>query len=163
MDAGKILVAQSNGIYIVKFVGDVRLNLCSTLDKYTDQMFANSDFNTVIIDLTETQCIDSTSLGQLAKISILYKKKYEQVPTIISTNSDINRILTSMGFDKVFNIIKELVSKIEYLDQQELPQLDAADENDMKNRVLEAHKLLMDMNQSNHDAFQDLVNSLEEN
>jgi hypothetical protein len=33
----------------------------------------------------------------------------------------------------------------------------------MKDRVLEAHKLLMDMNQNNYDAFQDLVNSLEEN
>ncbi|MFT6261988.1 MAG: anti-anti-sigma factor [Bermanella sp.] len=162
MDAGKILVAQSNGIYIVKFVGDVRLNLCSTLDKYTDKMFESDAFKTVIIDLTETQCIDSTSLGQLAKISILYNKQYGQVPTIISTNGDINRILTSMGFDKVFHIIKELVSKVEYLDQQELA-VTAVDEQEMKDRVLEAHKLLMDMNQNNYDAFQDLVNSLEEN
>lgn len=160
MDAGKILVAQSQGIYIVKFVGDVRLNLCSTLDKYTDQMFESEAFKTVIIDLTETQCIDSTSLGQLAKISILYKAKYGQVPTIISTNDDINRILNSMGFDKVFYIIKELVSKVEHLD--ELP-IEAVDELEVKNRVLEAHKFLMDMNQNNHAAFQDLVNSLEEN
>jgi anti-anti-sigma factor len=162
MDAGKILVAQSNGIYIVKFVGDVRLNLCSTLDKYTDKMFESDAFKTVIIDLTETQCIDSTSLGQLAKISILYKKQYGQVPTIISTNGDINRILTSMGFDQVFHIIKELVSKVEYLDQQELA-VEVINEQEMKDRVLEAHKLLMDMNQNNYDAFQDLVNSLEEN
>jgi anti-anti-sigma factor len=162
MDAGKILVAQSNGIYIVKFVGDVRLNLCSTLDKYTDEMFESDAFKTVIIDLTETQCIDSTSLGQLAKISILYKKQYGQVPTIISTNGDINRILTSMGFDQVFHIIKELVSKVEYLDQQELA-VEVINEQEMKDRVLEAHKLLMDMNQNNYDAFQDLVNSLEEN
>jgi anti-anti-sigma factor len=162
MDAGKILVAQSNGIYIVKFVGDVRLNLCSTLDKYTDKMFESDAFKTVIIDLTETQCIDSTSLGQLAMISILYIKKYVMVPTIISTNGDINRILTSMGFDQVFHIIKELVSKVEYLDQQELA-VEVINEQEMKDRVLEAHKLLMDMNQNNYDAFQDLVNSLEEN
>lgn len=159
MDAGKILVAQSQGIYIVKFVGDVRLNLCTTLDQYTDQMFANERFKTVIIDLTETQCIDSTSLGQLAKISILYKEKYGQLPTIISTRDDINRILTSMGFDKVFYIVRELVSKVEYL--EELPQQTVSEE-EMKSRVLEAHKLLMDMNQNNRAAFKDLVKSLEE-
>lgn len=159
MDAGKILVAQSQGIYIVKFVGDVRLNLCSTLDKYTDEMFENNMFKTVIIDLSETQCIDSTSLGQLAKISILYKEKLGQVPTIISTSDDINRILSSMGFDSVFHIVNELVSKVEYLD--ELP-VEAVNEGEMKSRVLEAHKFLMDMNQNNRDAFQDLVNSLEE-
>ena len=160
MNTGKILVAQSQGIYIIKFVGDVRLNLCSTLDQYTDHMFDSEEFKTVIIDLTETQCIDSTSLGQLAKISILYKEKYGQLPTIISTQDDINRILLSMGFDQVFYIVKELVSRVEYLD--ELP-LKSVDEAEMKQRVLEAHKLLMDMNQNNRDAFQDLVNSLEEN
>lgn len=160
MNTGKILVAQTQGIYIIKFVGDVRLSLCSTLDQFTDQMFESDEFKTVIIDLTETQCIDSTSLGQLAKISILYKEKYGQLPTIISTQDDINRILMSMGFDQVFYIVKELVSHVEYLD--ELP-LKSVDEAEMKKRVLEAHKLLMDMNQNNRDAFQDLVNSLEEN
>jgi len=123
-------------------------------------MFENEDFKTVIIDLTETQCIDSTSLGQLAKISILYKEKYGQLPTIISTQDDINRILLSMGFDQVFYIVHELVSHVEYLD--ELP-LKSVDEAEMKQRVLEAHKLLMEMNDSNRDAFQDLVKSLEDN
>jgi len=160
MNTGKILVAQSQGIYIIKFVGDVRLSLCSTLDQFTDKMFESEDFKTVIIDLTETQCIDSTSLGQLAKISILYKEKYGQLPTIISTQDDINRILLSMGFDQVFYIVKELVSHVEYLD--ELP-LKSVDESEMKKRVLEAHKFLMDMNQNNREAFQDLVDSLEEN
>jgi len=160
MNTGKILVAQSQGIYIIKFVGDVRLNLCGTLDQYTDQMFESEDFKTVIIDLTETQCIDSTSLGQLAKISILYKEKFGQLPTIISTRDDINRILLSMGFDQVFYIVHELVSQVEYLD--ELP-LKSVNEEEMKDRVLEAHKLLMDMNENNRDAFQDLVKSLEDN
>lgn len=159
MNTGKILVAQSQGIYIIKFVGDVRLNLCGTLDQYTDEMFGSEKFKTVIIDLTETQCIDSTSLGQLAKISILYKEKYGQLPTIISTQDDINRILLSMGFDQVFYIVHELVSQVEYLD--ELP-LKSVDEDEMKKRVLEAHKLLMDMNDNNREAFQDLVNSLED-
>jgi len=118
------------------------------------------DFKTVIIDLTETQCIDSTSLGQLAKISIMYKEKFGQLPTIISINDDINRILMSMGFDKVFYIIKELVSKVEYLD--ELP-LKSVNESEMETRVLNAHKLLMDVNDNNRDAFQDLVKSLEDN
>ena len=65
-----------------------------------------------------------------------------------------------MGFDKVFYIVKELVSRVEYLD--ELP-VESANEDEMKDRVLEAHKFLMDMNQNNRAAFQDLVNSLEEN
>lgn len=158
MDAGKILVAQSKGIYILKFTGDVRLSLCSTLDQYIDRMFADSQFKTVIIDLTETQCIDSTSLGLLAKISILFKERFNQIPTITSTNDDINRILSSMGFEQVFHIVKQLVSKVEHLD--ELPAKTVS-EVDMRDTVLEAHKLLMSLNETNRAAFQDLVNSLE--
>lgn len=160
MDTGKILVAQSQGIYIIKFIGDVRLSLCSTLDQFTDALFAKDQFKTVIIDLTETQCIDSTTLGQLAKISILYKEKFDSLPTIISTNPDINRILQSMGFDQVFYIVKELVSHVEYLD--ELPQK-TVDESEMKQRVIEAHRLLMSLNDTNREAFQDLVQNLEDN
>ncbi len=159
MNTGKILVAQSQGIYIVKFIGDVRLNLCTTLDQYTDNMFKDDTFKTVIIDLTETLCIDSTSLGQLAKISILYKEKHGQIPTIVSTNEDIKRILMSMGFDKVFYIVKELISHVAFLD--ELP-LESVDEQEMKIQVLKAHKLLMELNQNNRLAFHDLVKSLEE-
>jgi len=59
----------------------------------------------------------------------------------------------------VFYIVKELVSKVEYLD--ELPT-QTVDEEAMRRHVLEAHKLLMDMNESNREAFKDLVDSLEE-
>ena len=96
----------------------------------------------------------------MAKISILYKERFDSLPTIISTNPDINRILQSMGFDQVFYIVKELVSHLEYLD--ELPQK-TVDESEMKQRVIEAHRLLMSLNENNREAFQDLVQNLEEN
>ena len=105
MDAGKILVAQSQGIYIVKFVGDVRLNLCSTLDKYTDEMFENEAFKTVIIDLSETQCIDSTSLGQLAKISIL-------VSNCSRLSDVINDVWYWLGNTSLFSMALNSASKL---------------------------------------------------
>ncbi len=160
MDTGKILVAHKLGIYIVKFIGDVRLSLCSTLDQYTDRMFEDADFKTVIIDLTETLCIDSTSLGQLAKISILYKEKFSSLPTIVSTQEDINRILKSMGFDKVFHIVQDSEPQLECLDEL---AVQSVDEQEMKEQVIKAHKLLMDLNDNNRAAFQDLVKSLEDN
>ena len=44
MDNGKILVAEQDGIHIVKFLGDVRLTLCPTLDQYIDTIFENNYF-----------------------------------------------------------------------------------------------------------------------
>ena len=38
--AGRILVAEHDGVYMIKFEGDVRLTLCATVDQYLDRMFA---------------------------------------------------------------------------------------------------------------------------
>jgi hypothetical protein len=58
-----------------------------------------------VIDLTETRSIDSTTLGLLAKLSILSRQKVGLLPTVVTTHEDITRLLQSMGFDQVFNIV----------------------------------------------------------
>ncbi len=99
MTSAKVLVAEQDGVHVLKFVGDVRFTVGHAIDTFFNALIKGDDFRSVIIDLTETVGIDSTSLGLLAKISIQTKKIYDIVPTIISTNDDITRILLSMGFD----------------------------------------------------------------
>lgn len=77
---GRIIVADHDGTHVVKFLGDVRLTLCPALDQYLDNIFNSSYFKTILIDLTETQGIDSTTLGMLAKMSIRMKKKWDSYP-----------------------------------------------------------------------------------
>jgi len=154
----KILQAAEKGLYLLKFTGEVRLNTCSTLDAIIDNMRADEQFVTVVIDLTEADIIDSTTLGLLAKIGIFAKKADKILPTIISTNPDVSRLVYSMGFDELFIIVEKAVSKIEHLD--EIPLLQAS-EAEVREKVLAAHKILMDLNSRNKEAFKDLVNSLE--
>ncbi len=158
MQNGKILFAEQDGNYVLKFVGDVRLTLCSTLDRFLETMLENEGFRTVIIDLTETEGIDSTSLGLLAKISVKMKQHHQLRPTIISTNDDISRILLSMGFDKVFFLIRENVEDNQNL-QELSPMFESEDQ--MKERVVDAHRVLMDLNDKNKETFKELVHSLE--
>ncbi len=158
MQNGKILFAEQEGNYVLKFVGDVRMTLCSTLDRFLETMLENEGFKTVIIDLTETEGIDSTSLGLLPKISVKMKQHHQLRPTIISTNDDISRILLSMGFDKVFFLIRENVEDNQNL-QELSPMLESEDQ--MKERVVDAHRVLMDLNDKNKETFKELVHSLE--
>ncbi|MBQ0746744.1 MAG: anti-anti-sigma factor, partial [Marinobacter sp.] len=74
------------------------------------------------------------------------------------TNPDITRIVTSMGFDKIFIIVREPASRIEEL--EEIPVLRAS-EQDVRDRVLAAHKVLMGLNKQNRDEFKNLVRALE--
>ena len=158
MSSGKIQFAETNQAFVLKFIGDVRLTLCSTLDKALEQILIQTGFQSIIIDLTETEGIDSTSLGLLAKLSIQSKKRFGFIPTIISANDDINRILLSMGFDKVFVIVKEAGGEVEVL--KDLP-CEECTEQTVRDKVLSAHKVLMDLNENNREEFHDLVRSLE--
>jgi len=160
MTTGRIQFAESEGTFVLKFIGDVRLTLCAALDAYIEKIFSALSFKSIVIDLTETDNIDSTSLGLLAKLSILSKERVGLLPTLVSTHEDLNRLLQSMGFDQIFNIVAESTPTDAEL--QELPgQL--LSEDQVKDRVLEAHRILMDLNEHNRTAFTDLVSTLESN
>ena len=158
MRSGKILVADHQGAYMIKLIGDVRLTLCSTIDQYLDDMLKNKDFLTVVVDLSEAEGIDSTSLGLLAKLAIQTKKRCQKIPTILSPDSNITRLLESMGFHKVFNICKQPIASEQ--DLAELPVV-AGDEECIRRKVIEAHKVLMGMNEANKATFAELVIALE--
>ncbi|WP_373186176.1 anti-sigma factor antagonist RssC [Halopseudomonas sp.] len=160
MTTGKIQFAESEGTFVLKFIGDVRLTLCAALDAYIEKIFSVLTFNAIIIDLTETDGIDSTSLGLLAKLSILSRQKVGFLPTLVSTKDDMNRLLQSMGFDQVFNIVSEITPTATEL--EDLPG-QALSEELVKDKVLEAHRILMNLNEHNREAFRDLVSALESN
>jgi anti-anti-sigma factor len=123
-----------------------------------EKIFTALNFSAIVIDLTETRSIDSTTLGLLAKLSILSRQKVGLLPTVVTTHPDITRLLQSMGFDQVFNIVDTPIPCPECLD--DLPSQDQSEEV-VRAKVLEAHRILMDLNDSNRAAFHDLVSALE--
>ncbi len=158
MQPGKILVAQQGGAFVIKLAGDVRLTFCATLDDFFDHMFAEPNFASVIIDLCEAENIDSTTLGQLAKLAINAKRIHHLVPVVLSSNPNITRILTSMGFERVFDIREQRPHTEQQL--AELPVV-AGSESVVHDKVLEAHRVLMGMNEKNNAQFRELVCALE--
>lgn len=161
MNPGKILMANQAGTYVLKMRGDVRLTLSSALEQCFAGMFDDADFQTVIVDVREAECIDSTTLGLLAKLSLLVQQHFNFVPSIVSTNPDITKILVSMGFkDQIFVILTSMPGR-QHLDAHEVPEQPCTQENTQE-RVLEAHKVLMSLNESNARQFKDLVAALEQ-
>ena len=87
------------------------------------------------------------------------RRRYGAVPTLISTRGDITRILETMGFDDIFNLIDEPLECPSQLGER--PLMECCDE-DARQRVLEAHRTLMALNDDNRSRFQDLVSTLEQ-
>lgn len=158
MQEGSIYSALVEGRFVLKFVGDVRLTLCASLDCHLEESLAQPDVEEILIDLTQTEGIDSTSLGLIAKLSIKAKKAGMDKPALVSTNPDITRVLLTMGFDHIFILLEELPANVQEL--HELPLVQESVE-DMKERIIAAHRILMDLNETNREAFKDLVSTLE--
>ena len=116
MNTGRIMVANVNNVPILKFVGDVRVLMSSALDNYCSSLYGRAILDRMIIDMTETQGIDSTALGLLAKMAIQLRNRFNVRPTIVSTNPDISRILKSMSMDMICEIVEDIENKIRCLE-----------------------------------------------
>jgi anti-anti-sigma factor len=157
--SGRILVGNYEGIYVIRFEGDVRVTLCGSFDHYLDTMLKDEMFVSVLVDLSDAIAIDSTSLGVLAKLSLGVQQSKQRLPTLVCNAPDILRILFNMGFDDVFAIVDENFDSEQNL--AELPVSTDIGEEEMRARVIDAHKVLMSLNENNKETFRDLVSALE--
>jgi anti-anti-sigma factor len=158
MSEGRILAAEHHGAYALKMVGDVRVTLCSTIDDYLAQMFADQRFDSVLVDLCEAEGIDSTTLGLLAKLALQTHRQFGFKPVIYSSNPGINRLLESMAFGRIFEIRDESFSNVNTI--AEVPAV-SGDAEAVKEKVIAAHRALMDLSEENRERFKDLMVALE--
>jgi len=158
MQNGKIMVAENQDVYVLKFMGDVRLTLCSTIDSLLKRIFGQGELKSVVVDLTETEGIDSTALGLLAKIAVNAKDVMSHKPIIISSRGDITHIIQTLGFDHYFDICTEPVEL--GCQMQEAPMLDECAES-VRQKVIDAHRILMGLNPKNKAEFEPVVFALE--
>lgn len=156
------MVATQDNICVIKLVGDIRVNLCSSMDKTIEKILHTATpYRDMLVDVMEADAIDSTSLGLLAKLSIHVKKRYGFKATIISTNPSITKLLNGVGFAQIFNILTTLDKNALMVKCQEFDAANDLSEEQIKQKVIEAHRILMDLNQENQAAFRELVSNLE--
>jgi len=156
---GRYFYTRDNGRTFIKLVGSLRYTISYGFDAFIDKLIKEDKFEDVLIDLTETDYIDSTNLGLVAKIGEHVLEKKQKRVTIISTNEDITHVLKSVGFDEFFIIINNPESF-----RKELYEIPFIKENDIKmaEMILDAHKNLILIAEKNKELFQDVVNLLEE-
>lgn len=158
MQEGKILAASHHGAYVIRLEGDVRLTLCTTIDDYVQKMFDDPGFVSVWIDLCDAQGIDSTTLGLLAKLALRAESQFHFQPAIFSCDPGINRLLKSMGFQRLFELREESCANPDNI--HEIPVVRGS-ERAVKEQVIDAHRVLMDLSDENRERFSDLMVALE--
>ena len=157
MSDGRIYYAERNGNYLLKFNGDVRVTLCTSLKRYIERIFEAADMASVIVDLREARAVDSTALGFMARVAI-YANERSIKPVLVTSDASMIRLVKGMGFDEIFSIVDQLPA-----DTDTLKKMDniRADTEQARAQVIEAHQALMSMNKKNMQAFSSLVKALE--
>jgi anti-anti-sigma factor len=155
---GRILVAENKGIYLLKLSGDIRVTLCASISDYIEKIFSGDRVREVYVDLLEAEGIDSTTLGLLAKLALHTQERFLIRTRILCTNTDILRMLDAMDIAGLFDIVG--ISDGPHMSPREIVPADL-DEETLRKHVLEAHKLLIQLNPSLASEFYDLITSLE--
>jgi anti-anti-sigma factor len=158
---GKILVSQGDRSHIIRLVGDVRVTLCTSLNNYIEAIFKSEKISEIIVDMVDTEGVDSTTLGLLAKLAIYSNENFKIRPIVFCPDESVYETLMVMGLDDVFEIVQSLRSRLE--DYEELSVEDPSAVADRtRQHVLDAHRLLSSFNEKNKHEFLDLIQALEE-
>ncbi len=156
MDRGRYFYAEKDEITYIKMVGNLKYTTSSGFDHFVDGLIERG-FKNVVIDLSEATYIDSTNLGLIAKIAGRARNNPNMHVSIVSPNEDINEILRSVRFDKLFTIVEDM-EKVDEL--KEIPD-EQRDKHDDLQMLIKAHKALIDIDEENRPQFKDVVELLE--
>ena len=159
MSQGQILISDKADDYLIKLVGDVRLTLSGSLNRYMDVLFGNNNVKSVVVDMHDAKAVDSTTLGLIAKLGLHCREYYQMNVKLFCQNPSIIRTLECMSFDEIIDIFQQSPNEFD----AELRCLDAvtSEVDEVRQQVLEAHKLLVKLNPKNKAEFTDLINALE--
>jgi len=158
MSMGHIEYAGLNGTHVFKLVGQVRAPSCCSLDHLLDKLHQLPEVTGVVVDLTDAEFMDSTALGVVAKLGLKIRDLYQIQPILLSTNTDLTTLANSMGLGQVFTLLNCRNTTACCLES--LPET-ATTQDEMLHTVLDAHRTLISLNDSNRAMFEPLVKQLE--
>lgn len=155
----QFLFACENKKYFIKIIGVPRYTNCANFNYFVNTLLKTNDFEDILIDIRETQFLDSTCLGLLAKLAGAVFTKFNRRMALISTEADINELLKNTGFDKIMLIIDQPNFFLSNLNS--LPESPDVEQN-MAKMMLEAHENLVLLSSENKKKFKAVVDMLSE-
>jgi len=160
MNSGQIYYAITGHRGFLKLAGEIRYPLASSLNQAVNTLLAAPEIQGVVVDLQETDFIDSTCLGLLARVATQKTLTQRERPVIVSTHADINQLLETMGFDHAFVLLQS--SGATATDFSRTPETAGTSACPDRQLILDAHRALCDLNEKNRQLFRNVIDLLDE-
>jgi anti-anti-sigma factor len=158
MTEGHILYADQDNVHVLRYIGDIRHPLAPAVGAFVNDLVKRMNGDHLVVDLSETEAIDSTNLGEIARIAELLQHKGGRRAAIISTRPPISEVLYSMAFDEVFDVCTEPLLGFH---AAPIPTVDATPEASLE-IILDAHRRLMRLSENNRKQFCEVVELIEQ-
>jgi anti-anti-sigma factor len=159
MPNGHVTHAQKEGFHVLRYFGRVDYMLATSINRFADRLLEQGGVGGLIFDLTEAENLDSTNLGLLARIAERVRTCGGGKSVIVSTSDNINCVLKSMSFDTIFEIVTDPADFSADGDDEIQPEPQSQEE--LLNTMLDAHRTLVSLSDSDRLQFQDVVACLE--
>jgi len=158
MNECKYLIGKEAEKCRIKIIGFSTYATCQPLKNFIYEIIENKTYSSIEFDLTETETLDSTNLGLLAKCAE-YLREFNMKPIIYSLKEDIDKILESVGFDKYFKIKHEKMTNTNEL--KPLPENVELDRASLADMLLDTHRSLIKLDGNNQRSFNKVIRLLE--
>ncbi len=157
--AAKIYYGEAHGIFILKITGSLRFNQCFTLEKFLKENLTTQTPDSLLVDLSTAELLDSTALGLLAQIALAFQKLKHKKPDLFCKENDLKKVLLSMSLEQLFHFTEKAPL------QMSLPILTMQSDTQQSQteRVLSAHETLMGLSEKNKKEFKSVVDMLKQN
>ena len=159
MPNGHVTHAQKEGFHVLRYFGRVDYMLATSINRFADRIIEKGGVGGLIFDLTEAENLDSTNLGLLARIAERVKNAGGGRSVIVSTSDNINCVLRSMSLDQIFEIVTD-PTDFSAVDDDEI-EAEPQSQEELLNTMLDAHRTLVALSESDRLQFQDVVACLE--
>lgn len=157
MSEAKILFSLKANVCFVKLIGELRHKLSPGFNFLVKREMQNPQTTHFVLDLKETEYLDSTNLGIMGMIAAGLQKKSPKKPVLLKPQVDILTILRSMGFDTLFEILGTLkTGELNYQNTSAL-EIKKQGPNEL---LLESHKTLAEINQYNKEKFAPVIEAI---
>ncbi len=147
------------GVHVLRLVGDVRYPVASSVTGLVTRVFDDDEVTDFVVDLSESTSIDSTNLGVLARLGIRVNRTCGHPATVITADPHIRELLESMGISGVCQVVDH--GPTTDISTTAVIESEPVEQDQLARVMLDAHRALMDLSNSNHDQFVEVVRALE--
>ena len=159
-ESGRVTYAGGDDFHVLRYHGRVTYPAAPAIKRFADGLLASTNVGEWIFDLSSAECLDSTNLGIVARIADLAQSRDRARVRILSSNDDITRVLRSMRFDQMFEVVTDLPAPTGTSPGSVIGTATGSPD-ELGQTMLDAHRMLMTLGEVPRLQFKEVVAQLE--